>query len=175
MESGVKDDTKIAVTAAVNNISLSFGTLLNQIEKLAEDISDADSAKVFAFIRRSIGVIEEKADNIRQTAEVTRGTFSFDSEPEPEKRVIQYETAAGTVSVPLSADAAKIAKATGVATVTKAPAKRGAKPKPAPVKSGRQPRISAFSPDTNPDLETAPVFPNKTTDRTEKNITFLDD
>ena len=144
----MKEDTKIAVTAAVNNISLSFGTLVQQIEKFAEDISDVESAKLFNFLRGSLHTIQTNTDLVRKNAVVTRGTFSFDSE--------------------------EIAPATRVTPAT-APVTGPAPTKPATTRPTRAPRISAHSPDDHPDLETAPVYPNKTTDRTERDIGFLDD
>ncbi len=154
----MKPTTKTAIENATHDVSRALGELLKAIEKHGEDVTDADSEKLFGFLEHSLNVIEEKAGNARAIAAVTRGTFSFDSDaplPTTEKR--KRGRSRKTVEEKVEPEVAK-------EPPQKAP----------PQRVKREGRISAYSPDTNPDLPTAPVLPSSGVERAPDEIDFVD-
>ncbi len=154
----MKPATKTAIETATHGVSRALGELLKAIEKHGEDVTDADSEKLFCFLEHSLNIIEEKADHARAIAAVTRGTFSFDSDvplPTTEKR---------KRGRPRKNPEEPKVRLDLLAPATKAPAQR---PK-------REGRISAYSPDNNPDLPTAPILPSSGIESAPNEIDFVD-
>ncbi len=157
----MKPATKTAIENATHGVSRALGELLKAIEKHGEDVTDADSEKLFGFLEHSLNVIEEKADHARAIAAVTRGTFSFDSEtplPTTEKR---------KRGRPRKTVEEKQTEVPRGSAHQKAPSQPPQRPK-------REGRISAYSPDTNPELPTAPVLPSSGVERAPDEIDFVD-
>lgn len=155
----MKSDTRQAVESAVHEVSRAFGELLTTFEQRGEDISTAESKKVFDFLTRSLQIVEEKANHAREIAAVTRGSFSFDMEvAEPVNKIY--------APIPDRPSAMKIdtgpAPSSDRVAIVEERKKLGG-------------RLSAHSPETHPELETAPVFPSSGSEYSDPDISFMDE
>jgi hypothetical protein len=143
----MKDQTKTVIEGTVRRAQIVFGELLKDIDQYAYDISNEESAKIFNFLKNAIMGVEEKANELRRTARLTQGTFSFDMEiepPEPSKPKVQ--------SVPST-----VRRELDVPEIPPRVARRIQAREERERLGGR---LSVNSPDINPDLETAPITPS---------------